>query len=439
MTLTGYLPGAHERAKLMRYDTAVILKRFFFCEQSLIITQSGWLAGIAPLAVKTELPRMIWEDSLTADAMRKRVFELRYPNRLMEIGDEEPLIQLVDEARNAPNALALYRSLVEVFKPALLGAYQTYLTIADALGDGPSRRFMAQAVREKEQQIITLTALLPLMHKAEPQANAKATAWVSELQAYLSELGGIGLAPIATPKGAPITLPNRQVFTLAEVPARDQRFIPVRFYWPDIVDSSYPYGEGVNLQLRSAVSHLNEVWAVETGGALLHAFANELGWEFVFDAARWTYDEARHCRMGYDRLLAWGYTPAELPLGTYIYDAAYGQEPIYRLGMLFFFETKNIKKKPERIEKFANYADDVSRHDMDFDWADETRHAHYGNQWLTKLLELRGGAADPRIVRAYCNDLVNAVIATATTEEQSTIREIADRIVAKATQMVTVQ
>ena len=438
--MTGaYLPGTHIRAQLMRYDTAVILKRFFFCEQSLIVTQAGWLAQLAPLPIKTDVPRMMWEDSLTADAMRQRVFELHYPNRLMEIGDEEPLIQLVDEARNAPNALALYRSLLEVFKPALLAAYQAYLNLADELGDGPSRRFMEQAAREKTQQIAALTTLLPLMREAEPRADATATAWIEQLQARLVTLGGIGLDPIDTPPSSPVELPGRQPFTLAQVPARDHRFIPVRFYWPDVIDPTYPYGEGLSLQLRSAVSHLNEVWAVETGGALLHAFADQLGWAFMVDAARWTYDEARHCRMGYERLMAWGYTPGELPVGTYIYDAARDQDPIYRLGMLFFFETKNIKKKPERIQKFTSYADDVSRHDMDFDWADETRHAHYGNQWLTRLLEQRGEDPDPRIVRAYCDTLVHSVVSSATDAECAEIRQITNAIVAKAEQIAVVQ
>jgi uncharacterized ferritin-like protein (DUF455 family) len=350
----------------------------------------------------------------------------------MEIGDEEPLVQLVDEARNAPNALAMFRSLVEVFKPALRKAYQAYLELADELGDGPSIRFIDQAMREKDQQIAMLQNLLPLIRDAEPDKQAAADAWIAELQQQLAGLGGIGLDPVEAPRGAPQLLPGRVAFALAQVPARDARFQRVRFYWPDVIDPDYPYGEGLRLQLRSAVSHLNEVWAVETGGALLHAFADQLGWEFIFDAARWTYDESRHTRMGYERLLAWGYDPSELPLGTYIYDAARGQDPIYRLGMLFFFETKNIKKKPERIKKFTEYADDVSRHDMDFDWADETRHAHYGNVWLEKLLQLRGADPDPRLVRARCSELVDAVVESATDAERTQIRVIADAIVDKA-------
>jgi hypothetical protein len=353
----------------------------------------------------------------------------------MEIGEEEPLIGLVDEARNAPSALALFRLLTEVFKPALRDAYDAYLELADELGDGPSIRFVEQAAREKERQIAMLQELLPLMREAEPEAQAAADAWVAAFAERMAALGGIGLDPVEAPKGEPQIVPGRVPFALAQVPARDQRFHQVRYYWPDVIDPTYPYGEGLSLQLRSAVSHLNEVWAVETGGALLHAFADQLGWEFIYDAARWTYDESRHTRMGYERLLSWGYEPSELPLGTYIYDSAYGEDPLYRLGMLFFFETKNIKKKPQRIKKFTDYADDVSRHDMDFDWADETRHAHFGNVWLTKLLELRGTDPDPRIVRARCSELVDRLVATATDEERREIRAIADAIVAKAQQI----
>ncbi len=435
-----YLPGQHERAKLMRYDTAVILKRFFFCEQSLIVMQAGWLAAIGPLQVKIALPRMMWEDAMTADAMRNRVFELRYPSRLMEIGDEEPLLQLINEAHNAPSALAMYQALTEVFKPALQQAYQAYLSLADVIGDGPSIRFMDLALREKEQQIKDLQAMLPLMREYEPEAQAEADTWTAEIARRLNEMGGIGLDPVESKAGEPVQLPGHKPFALAQVPARDRRFRQVRYYWPDVIDPTFPYGDGLRLQLRSAVSHLNEVWAVETGGALLNAFANDLGWEFIYDAARWTYDEARHCRMGYERLTSWGYEPGELPLGTYIYDAAYGQDPIYRLGMLFFFETKNIKRKPERIKSFIEYDDAVSRHDMDFDWADETIHASYGNRWLTKLLEVRQAEnPDPHIIRERCGQLVDAVVAQATDDDRREIRAIAEAIIAKAERIASAQ
>ena len=230
-----------------------------------------------------------------------------------------------------------------------------------------------------------------------------------------------------------VTTPKTNTYAIPDRPARDPRFWPCRFYWPDIVDSTFPYGEGLRLQLRSAISHLNEVWAIEVGGIILSSFAEVLPWEWIRNSARWTYDESRHCRMGYERLMAWNLDPAEIPLGTYIYDSASGEDPIYRLGMLYFFETKNIRHKPARAQMFHSYGDTLSEHDMDFDWADETIHAGYGKHWLKELLVLRGQQAEAYDqVRERCGQLVTDYVGTATAKEISDIRSVADALILKA-------
>lgn len=431
-----YIQIQDKRASLMRYDTAVILKRFFFVEESLIKSTAGWVPATAPLLLKTGYARMMWQDALTAEAMRQRVFELRYPSRLMSKEGEEPLIKFVDEARNAPNALAFFLSQLEVFKPALRDVYQKYLDLADAIGDGPSLRFMQLAHQEKVEQIDILESFREAMLEYHSDEDAKAAQqWVAELARRLESLGGIGLDKVEAPSEDIQPMPDRTPFAVEQVPARERGYRRVRFYWPDIIVDGYPYGEGLKLQLRSAVSHINEVWAVEACAAFTYALSEELGWEFVLDAARWTYDESRHCQMGYERLMSWGFEKSEIPLGTYIYDSAKGTDPIHRLGMLFFFETKNINKKPQRAKKFQEYADALSEHDMDFDWADETMHAHYGNIWLSKLLEVRDEDSDPKIVRQRCHDLVDDIIADATDEEREEILEIAERMIAKAEQL----
>ncbi len=428
-----YLTINNERARLMRYDTAVILKRFYFCERSLLTSEAGWIAATSPLLLKTEYAKMMWEDAQAGDAMRSRVFELRYPSRLVSQEGEEPLIQFLEEARNAPSALAFYLSLVEVFKPALANAYRHYLDLADVIGDGPSIRFMTQALRDKEHQIDMLESYRDEMLAAYPDDLAAANAWVKSLQSHLDALGGIGLDKVeATAADKALVLDGRKPFAVAQVPARETAYPRVRFYWPDVIVPDYPYGEGLSLQMRSAVSHINEVWAVEACSAFTYAFSSVLPWEFLVDASRWTYDESRHCRMGYERLMDWGFSKDEIPLGTYIYDAAKDEDPITRLGMLYFFETKNINKKPKRRDKFMEYDDAMSQHDMDFDWADETIHAHYGNLWLQELQKARGEEPDPKAVRAQCQALVDAIVDSATDEERVEIAAMADAMLAKA-------
>lgn len=189
----------------------------------------------------------------------------------------------------------------------------------------------------------------------------------------------------------------------------------------------------MDLQLRSAVGHLNEVWASEVCAANLYNFADTLGWEFIRDLARWTYDEMRHCMMGLERLTEWGFSPSMLPLGDYIYVAARQQDPIYGLGVIFYFETKYIHRGRERIKTFAAYEDQTSRHDYEFDWADETFHAEYGKRWLTVLLKGRTEfPKDLHDVRTRCEEIVKDMIDVCTPEEKEQAFLVAHHLIAAA-------
>jgi uncharacterized ferritin-like protein (DUF455 family) len=427
-----YLQGTHSRGLWLRMDTAEILKRFYLCERSLIVSQAGWLAAIAPLEAKTTIPRFIWEMALTADALRERVLELRYPSRLIEVGEDAPLMGIFDEALHAPSAEAYLLGLARVLLPSLLAAYTQYAAMTDALADEPSLRFIRAAIDEKALHIAGATRFAQQLLAGAPERQPEAEAWASALSQRMLEVGGVSLGK---PRAGtdPLALPGRRTFALPGSPARDGQFHLCRYYWPDIIDATYPYGEGIRLQLRSAVSHFNEVWAVEFGGAVLQAFADELPWEFTYDAARWTYDESRHVRMGLQRLQTWGYQPHEIPLGSYIYDAACGQEPLIRLAMLHYFETKNIGQKSRRAVAFASYADRLSQRDMEFDWADETIHAHYGRHWYTEL-RARHPQHVPEIevIRERCEQLLAEQIGAATAEDHAAIRQVADAMIARA-------
>ncbi len=423
------------RARWMRLDTAQLLKRFYFCERTVLVSCAAWIPAIAPLEIKTSLARFIWQSAETAHALRNRVFELRFPSRLLEEeGPDQSLIELFSAVKDSPSVPAFLLSVGNVLLPALRDSYQSYLAESDSIADGPTHRFLSLALTEKLEQITAFERWTRSELSRNPESRASAHEWANGVADRLSQLGGVGVgAPPAATAAGP--LPGSKAYSIPDRPARDPRFWPCRFYWPDVVDPTFPYGEGMQLQLRSAISHLNEVWAIESGGLMLSAFADVLAWEWIHDAARWTYDESRHCRMGYERLIAWGFDPVQLPLGTYIYDSASREDPIYRLGMLYFFETKNIHHKLTRAQRFHDYGDALSEHDMDFDWADETIHAGYGKHWLRELLAVRG--EDPAAhdqVRERCGKLVSDYVATATEGEVTGIKKVASALMAQAAQ-----
>lgn len=53
--------GSQLRSRWMRQDTAYLLKRFFFCERELLLSQAAWLPKIPSLPIKLELAQAIWE------------------------------------------------------------------------------------------------------------------------------------------------------------------------------------------------------------------------------------------------------------------------------------------------------------------------------------------------------------------------------------------
>src|SRR5438270_4319493 len=148
-----FLSSAQARARWMRVDTAQLLRRFFLCERALLVTEASWIPAIARFELKTGLARFIWQSAETADALRKRVFELRFPSRLMEEqGADHALIEVFSAVKDSPSVPAFLLSMAEVFLPALRDSFQEYLEASDSIADGPTHRFLSLALSEIAEQ-----------------------------------------------------------------------------------------------------------------------------------------------------------------------------------------------------------------------------------------------------------------------------------------------
>ena len=274
-----YLSSLQARARWMRFDTAQLLKRFFFCERSLLVSEAAWIPAIAPLEIKIGLARFVWQSAETAHALRERIFELRFPSRLLEEeGADHALIELFSGIKHSPSVPAFLLAIGRVLLPSLRDAYQDYLEASDSIADGPTHRFLSLALSEKVEQIRSYREWSEAALSSEPELREEAHAWSQAVAERLASLGGVGVGPSASVASAGPLVASKP-YSTPRHPARDPRFWPCRFYWPDIVDPAYPYGEGMQLQLRSAISHLNEVWAIEAGGVILSGFADVLPWE----------------------------------------------------------------------------------------------------------------------------------------------------------------
>ena len=414
-------------------ESADVLKRFYLLERELVRMQAGWLPAIECWEAKLALPELLWQDALVARQLRERILELRYPERRIGVDADRPLVDFYGAFTAGPNELAFLMALARVVKPQVRALFADYLHAADSLDDAPSAQFLQHAVIDLDRQIERLDALVSDLAGRRPDLAPAAGRWTRAVGAAVAALpprGFHGRLLPAMPDFDVVAAGGRP-FVVSRIGMRDRRFHRVRFAWPDR-HMPQPAGEGVQLQVRQAVHHLNEVWAAEMAAACLFDLLEDAPHDFLDDASRWCFDEIRHCRMGYERLKDWGFAEDEMPLDSFSYDAGEKTDAIVRLGIIYFFETTYIHTKPARAKIFGADGDRLGSHDMDFDWADELIHTHYGNKWLAHFLEREGAGRKPSDIKALAEQSVVTLQQSATPADRAAAAAIFEDLMAKA-------
>ena len=422
------MQSSHPRAKFMVSDASKILKRFYFLQRECVLAQAGWTPGTVHWETKLLWPEFLWQDALVATELRERVLELRYPERRIELGEDGQLVALWRSLlRDAPSDLAFAHAMRGAIKPFLRKAFSIYLDQVDSLDDAPTVRILKQVLLDLDEQILCLAAV---QHDGDQIYSADVLAmaqkWGREVTVVLDSLSSESLLQEKAVDVSDFNLARRgaQRFEISRLGKRDPRFSYSQIPWPDSLLPARGAGIGFELQIRQAQAHLNEIWAAEMAAAVIFDLADDAPPEFLKDAARWCFDEIRHCRMGYARFLDWGFTKAEMPMGSYSYDIGARVDDLTRLGIIFFFETTYIHTKSDRTKSFAEFGDRISSHDMDFDWADELIHSYYGKKWLEYFIEKRGLNIKPQDIKNAAENTVNSIRAEASEADKKRIEEL---------------
>lgn len=374
-------------------DSALALKRLYFIQRELVRMQAGWTPGTEHWELKLLLPEFLWQDALIAGQLRNRVLELRYPERRMEVELDACCLEFWRALGDAPSGEAFLVALQQYAKPALREAFSSYMESADIVDDAPTMRILQHAIGDLESQQARWSVAYDDLASAFPDKAIEIRDWVAAVGKAFEKIPELWWDATRTSQFQPALdelAPFQRPFSISRVGVRDRRFNRAKFSWPDSLWPERGAGSGFELQVRQAQAHLNEIWATEMAAACIYDLIENSPPEFLEDASRWCFDELRHCKMGYTRLLDWGFSKSEMPLGSFSYDAGESLDPVSRLGIIFYFETTFINTKSERTKSFATFGDQTSSQDMDYDWADELIHTYYGKRWLTYFLEQEG-------------------------------------------------
>ncbi|MBZ0300629.1 MAG: DUF455 family protein [Anaerolineae bacterium] len=385
--------ATHEQARVD--NASQYLKRCYVAERQSMRTLAAWFVDTSQWDFKRQLSSDMWQTTRHADALRTRVLELRYPRRDVDRKYDADILNLLAECAKGRDTFELIGGVYGVLLPELMRTYQDYLDQTDPLDDAPTVYILRHILADKQAQVERMRALAA---EVMPELFETTRDWQDYLRVWVASIGGIGGLDARGEKPDGHAGAGRQDHEVGRSVQRDARWRPALFHLPH--ENKYDL-EGrkawqriealdkrVAMQVWSAISHFNEIWAAEVVAASMWDFDSQ-PWDFYLDLARWSWDETRHSTMGYRALEGWGWDVPELvPWGNALYNAMGPMPPIQRLALLYFYEEGLLRAGTKQIElKILESAQDGgAAQDMDFDWADEAIHVSYGYTWLRHLL-----------------------------------------------------
>lgn len=144
-----------------RYDvdaTACRVRNFRYAEEWMMMIMGGWLATIPELPVKTGLGKIVWETAQAADALGKRLPELR-AGRNLKTASEAPnhgfaeFIKAVAEPEDPELTIEKLSGMFDVLSPHLIEVYEATARSTDQITDAPTVELLEDVVRKARRHV----------------------------------------------------------------------------------------------------------------------------------------------------------------------------------------------------------------------------------------------------------------------------------------------
>lgn len=374
-------------------------------ERGLIGMAGAWICRIRHTEAKYMVAKHLWEWAEHIQLLRHRLSEM--PGGRPDLLLEDHFVKLLDECMFAEDDKAYLEVLYHVLLPHLLETYQAYQKLTQELPDRPTLYLLNNIVKTLQEQIENGTSLLVKKYKqinsVSSENYALSSPWVNHIKELLHLTGGIlGKPELSLLKAAMKNTDQKYVN-----PHLQHRENGTHFTY------NFPPIEGIetiftgDLELDRVLLALwlyNEMDAAEYIPTILYEIKG-MPWEFYYDVARHTWDEARHSEFGYHLLPKLGFQRDEFEVCSATYMSTITLQPHERYAAVtYWYEPGSFLIKPDFMEKLAQEIDDtdLAVQLLRFDLADETTHVKYGHKWVGKLMQHYG---DQRTVDELVNDV----------------------------------
>jgi hypothetical protein len=177
-------------------ERGATLATFRFVQVELMETLARWVPTTPEMEVKLLFGTHIWEVAQHADALGKRVFELRMPLQ-HSLKPADVYCAVLGELSAASETVHKLAGFYEAFLPVLGDRYRRYLGRTDSLMDAPSVRIIERILEDHSRMFrehAALLAQLPALRAPDPE-------WATRLRKKESSIEDF-VAPPAAVKAA---------------------------------------------------------------------------------------------------------------------------------------------------------------------------------------------------------------------------------------------
>lgn len=211
-------------------ESARRVRRYRYATERMMRVLGGWLALTPEISAKLLMGRHVWDNAQHADALGRRLPELRAHAQESEPAGEG-FVAFMDALESAETPELTIERLVGIYrvlKPHLLAAYERDLASANAVYEPPTRRILARCAEDERRHIAAGERVLAHL-ATTPAARDRATAWAARLGRLLAAAGGV--TGEGLPEPAPTSFSPEGVTEAEEFIRLETR--PARWPLPD--------------------------------------------------------------------------------------------------------------------------------------------------------------------------------------------------------------
>ena len=182
-------------------ESARLLRSYRYAVERMMRILGGWIALTPELPAKLLMGRHVWDNAQHADALGRRLPELRAQAQVSEPANAAfvAFMDAIESTEQPTQTVERLVGIYRVLKPHLLASYDEHLRRANEVYEPPTRRLLARCAEDERRHVSA--GLVVFRHLASTGAlEARAHAWQARLEDLLATAGGVtgrGLPPAA--------------------------------------------------------------------------------------------------------------------------------------------------------------------------------------------------------------------------------------------------